>query len=363
MAAKWMFKLHGDLTAQQRLILGFIGFSVLIAIWFLVTMGEDPMVKSGILPAPLKVLSAYGDLCRDNALIQNTFFSIGLNLAGYTKAIIISLVAGFVIGLYPLFRGLFQSQVDAIRFVPLTAVTSLFIVWFGIGSGMKVNFLAFGILIYLLPVVVQRIDEVKDVYLKTVYTLGATDWQTIRTVYIPSVMSRLFDDIRILTAISWTYIIVAEMIASQGGVGSLLFSAGRRQGRVDKIFAILGLIILIGILQDKIFKKLDKEFFPHKYQTKKKYSTELQEPSLLDNIFDFGFTALVWVALGVYLIMMVAEFVPSILGGLQPLSHLFQDTVWVVHFLFLCIVFYKGRNLYMKKKYAYPVPVKVSTDG
>ncbi|MBK8832115.1 MAG: hypothetical protein IPN60_14925 [Saprospiraceae bacterium] len=39
---------------------------------------------------------------------------------------------------------------------------------------MKVHFLAFGIIIYMLPVMIQRIDEVDDVYLKTVHTLGAT---------------------------------------------------------------------------------------------------------------------------------------------------------------------------------------------
>ena len=50
----------------------------------------------------------------------------------------------------------------------------------GLDTDMKVHFLAFGILIYLLPVVVQRIDEIEDVYFKTVYTLGANSWQTFR---------------------------------------------------------------------------------------------------------------------------------------------------------------------------------------
>ena len=226
----------------------------------------------------------------------------------------------------------------------MVAVTGIFIQWFGIDSNMKINFLAFGILIFLLPVVVQRIDEVKDVYLKTVYTLGASDWQTIRTVYFPSVISRLFDDIRILTAISWTYLIVAEMIASQGGIGALSFAV-RRQGRIDKLFALLLLFIVIGILQDLIFKYLDKEFFPYKYQTKSKYSNELEKPGIVDNVLDFGFNALVWVMLAAYVVMVLAEFTP-ILGGLQPLSYLFQDTLWVIHLIFLLIVVYKGKKIW-----------------
>ena len=133
---------------------------------------------------------------------------------------------------------------------------------------MKVAFLAFGIIVFLLPVVVQRIDEVKDVYLKTSFTLGASNWQTIRTVYLPSVFSVLMDDIRVLTAISWTYIIIAELINRQGGVGGLIYLKGR-QGQIDKVFAILIVIIIIGFLQDRLFMYLDKRLFTHKYYKKR----------------------------------------------------------------------------------------------
>ena len=136
--------------------------------------------------------------------------------------------------------------------------------WLGLGNEMKVAFLAFGIIVYLVPVVVQRIDEVDDVFLKTVFTLGANNWQKIRTVYLPSVLSRLSDDIRVLTAISWTYITIAEMLNRSGGIGELIWIA-RRQSRIDKAFAVLLVIVLIGILQDKLFLLLDRWLFPHKY--------------------------------------------------------------------------------------------------
>ena len=343
----WMFKLRGELNALQSMVLAIIGFLLILIIWIILTSGAHPILEPGILPHPWKVLTAFGDLYHDNDLIKNTFYSIGLNLSGYMKAIMTSVVIGFLIGLYPVIRGMFQSHIDAIRFIPLSAVTGIFITWFGIGSGMKVNFLAFGIMIYLLPVVVQRIDEVKDVYLKTVYTLGATNWQTIKSVYFPSVFSRLFDDVRILTAISWTYIILAEMIASQGGIGYLLF-AGRRQGRVDKRFALLLLIILIGIIQDRVFRNLDKEFFPYKYQTKDKYSKEIKKPSLVDTTLDFIFSASVWIIIFMYFIFAIAEFT-MILGGIRPLSYLFQDSIWAIHLIFILILIYKGRKLYNRK--------------
>lgn len=355
----WMFKLRGKLTAQQSTILGIVGILIFLLIWIFFTaeIFEVPLedrvdanaaekkayFAPGILPKPAKVLSAYVELYKENNLFKNTLWSIGLNLAGYLKALFIALPIGFLIGLFPLFRGTFQKHVDAIRFLPLTAVTGLFIVWFGIDTDMKVNFLAFGILIYLLPIIVQRIDEVKDVYLKTVYTLGATDWQTIKSVYIPSVISRLSDDIRILTAISWTYIIVAEMIATEGGIGSLIFTVGRRQGRVDKVFALLILIIIIGIIQDKIFLYLDRKFFPHKHQKTNQYKKSvIEEPSLVETIFDFAMNMFIWMLLAVYVVLFVNEWI----GNVKLMDYFFGDNQWVIHLIFWSIILYKASCIY-----------------
>ena len=229
---------------------------------------KSSIIDKAILPSPLAVLSSFKELHFENYLVKNAILSIKLNIYGYIEAIVLSLIIGFIIGLVPFFRSLWRRYIDAIRFVPLAAVTGLFIAWFGIYMEMKVQFLAFGIFVFLVPVVVQRIDEVDKVYLQTSYTLGATSWQTIRNVYWPSVTSRIIDDIRVLTAISWTYIIVAERVnAEEGGLGSLIFIA-QRSSRLDKVFAILLLIILIGFIQDLIFAWLDKKLYAFKYQTK-----------------------------------------------------------------------------------------------
>lgn len=227
-------------------------------------------IKATNLPSPVTVIKAIPEMFFKDKLIPNIFKSIKLNVYGYIFAIIISLIAGFLIGLIPLFRGLFSRILDAGRFIPLTAVTGIFILWLGIGNEMKVTFLAFGILVYLIPVVVQRIDEVQSVYLHTVYTLGASAWQTVRSVYMPYVLSKLIDDVRVLTAISWTYITIAEMLNKSGGIGELIWEA-KRQSRIDKAFAVLLIIILIGVLQDRLFVFLNQIFFPHKLTESKKH--------------------------------------------------------------------------------------------
>lgn len=370
MAIKDLFALRKPLAKRTNLILTIGGILVVLLVWVLLSSPlmtnpslhdplltapdgmslEDykasldpkiPIIPRGILPHPYSVITAFDDLVTDNALFRNLALSMGFNLGGYVKALMIGLPIGFLIGLIPLFRGAFMVIVNATRFIPLTAVTGIFIASFGIGTPFKVNFLAFGILIYLIPIIIQRIDEVKEVYLKTVYTIGATDWQTIRTVYIPSVLSRLSDDIRVLTAISWTYIIVAETSGDQGGLGSIIQFAGKRMGRPDKVFAVLLIFILIGVIQDRLFVYLDKKFFPHKYQIKDQYSNELKAPSIVDQIVDFGIALLLGLGLALYIFLLINEFIYPILGELKVFDYFFQDAQWVIHLIFWAIILFK----------------------
>ncbi|MGA9120299.1 MAG: ABC transporter permease [Bacteroidota bacterium] len=255
------FELRGPMPKQLQLLLEIGGLIVFLVLWQLVAMKID---SPAILPSPLVVLSSFPQLHFEDFLIRNAFFSIKINLLGYLQAVLISIPLGMVIGLFTPVGAVLNRYVDAIRYIPLTAVTGLFIAWFGIYLNMKVQFLAFGIFVYLLPVVVQRVKEVDEVYVQTAETLGASRWQVIVRVFIPGVLSKLSDDIRVLTAISWTYIIVAEMVNNEGGLGALIFRAAR-QSRLDKVFAVLFVIIIIGVIQDKIFLWLDRRVFGFKY--------------------------------------------------------------------------------------------------
>lgn len=346
-----LFKLRGKLTQTQSLTLGFIGLIIFIGIWWILSealsrqipviddyetrlpssilqdstlqpIDRDSLARADslkfanatefrkvypLLPPPNQVVGAFPGLFQDDSLVHNTWLSIWRNLQGYFWAVVLSLFLGFLIGLIPLFRGLFSKQVDALRYLPLTALTGLFIIWFGIEDEMKIAFLAFGILVYMLPVVVQRIDEVRDVYLKTVFTLGATDWQTIKSVYFPSVFSKLMDDIRVLTAISWTYIIIAELLNRQGGIGALIYVKAR-QGQLEKVFAILIVIVLIGFLQDRIFVYMDKRLLPHKYY--KKHIAGIKE-------VEYGIFAIL---LAITLAIVIPAIIPSTAGMMGNLA-------------------------------------------
>jgi hypothetical protein len=156
-------------------------------------------------------------------------------------------------------------------------------------------------------------------------------------------MSRLSDDIRLLTAISWTYIIVIENIGSNGGVGFLMHGPTARQGRVDKMFALLIIIMIIGVVQDKLFMSLDRLFFPHKYQIKQ--SQKEKKQGYLDIILDFAWKSFFFIILGIYLVLFFAEYA-GLFGNIKPLTYLFDDKKWVINLLFFTIIGLSGYNYY-----------------
>lgn len=266
-----------------------------------------------LFPPPQQVLKAFPKLYEEDDLFTNTGISIWRNIQGYFWAVFFALLIGLPLALIPQVRALFSTQVDALRYLPLTALTQLFVLWLGIGESMKVSFLAFGILVYLLPVVVQRINEVEDVYLKTTFTLGASNWQMVKSVYLPAVLSKLMDDIRVLTAISWTYIIIAELLNRTGGVGDKIW-LNSRFGNVDKAFAWLFVIIIVGFLQDRLFTYMDRRLFPHKY-----YKTVFGGL----NEVRYGFSIILAC---IMLFLLAGAFIPAATASLQSLLYIIVIT-------------------------------------
>jgi NitT/TauT family transport system permease protein len=262
---KKSFELRGSFSKKTTAKISFIGLVVMLALWEIVAKTNGSV--SQLLPAPSEVVMAIPKLFMEKNLASDVYLSVERNFLGYFKAILYALPIGFLIGLLPIFRALFYKYIDAIRFLPLAATTGIFILWYGIEEEVKVNFLAFSIFVYLLPVVIQRIDEVDSVYIQTAKTMGASKWQIIRTIFIPAVFSKLFDDIRVMVAISWTYIVIAELINATGGLGHKIQILAR-QSNTDGVFAVLIIIVLLGVLQDFIFKMLDKLFFKHKHVVK-----------------------------------------------------------------------------------------------
>lgn len=240
-----------------------IGGWLLLAL-FWTTLTHFEVINPYVFPSPKKVFTAFLEMLKNDNLLTNILFSIKINLFGYFESILLALPIGFLLGLSPSVRKMFAQPIDSLRFIPITALGGIFIALSGLGIMTKIHFLAFGIWVYLVPVIVQRIDEIPITQRQMMQTLGANKIQMFYHLEWKSVIRRLSDDIRILVGISWTYIIVAELKNIEGGLGSLIF-LGERQSNIGKVYVCIIIIVVIGMIQDKLFKILDKFFFKSKY--------------------------------------------------------------------------------------------------
>jgi NitT/TauT family transport system permease protein len=112
----------------------------------------------------------------------------------------------------------------------------------------------------MLPLVVEAVDGVEEVYLQTATTLGATSGQLVRHVLIPGSLPAIAEALRVMNGIGWTYVILAEVVNARYGLGYLITVAGKRS-HVDQIFALVLVILFIGVVTDWMIRVVNKSLF------------------------------------------------------------------------------------------------------
>lgn len=270
---KKLFKFGGesDFGPVNNVVISVVGFAIILFAWHFISVNE--IIPTNILPDPFKMFASYGNLYENYHLLGNMWFSVKMNLLCYVYAIALSLPIGFLITLYPALNLLIAQYAVSVRFLPLVAITGIFVAIFGLSFNMKVWFLTIALMVYIIPAVVNKINDLQNpkndkdnVYLQTIQTLGATNWQKFRYVYFPYVTSGIADTVRDLLAVSWTYVTVAELIYKDGsiiGLGAMI-NTMLRQSHMPEVYALIFLIMAIGFVQDFCFAKIIKKLFPYK---------------------------------------------------------------------------------------------------
>jgi NitT/TauT family transport system permease protein len=182
---------------------------------------------------------------------------------GFAIASAVAIPLGLLMGTFPPVKHFLAPLVDPLRFLPISALVPLFLVWFGIEEAMKIMLLFVGIVVYLLPLVVEAVENVDDVYLQTATTLGASRWQLVRHVLIPGSLPAIGEAMRVMNGIGWTYVILAEIVNARYGLGHLITVAGKRS-HVDQIFAGVIVILVIGVITDWMIRIVNNRLFSWK---------------------------------------------------------------------------------------------------
>ncbi|WP_299962102.1 ABC transporter permease subunit [uncultured Roseobacter sp.] len=227
---------------------------------------ENPSDK--LLPAPATILETaerlftQGDRRTGRILLwHDTAASLRRLAIGVGLSAFVALVVGLLIGLLPYVRTTLAGFVAVVSMIPPLAVLPILFIVFGLGELSKVVLIVVGILPFLIRDLSGRVLEIPSEQIVKAETLGASTLVILLRVGLPQMMPRLVQAVRLSLGPAWLFLIAAEAIASDQGLGYRIFLV-RRYLAMDVILTYVLWITLLAFLMDWALRTLARRAYP-----------------------------------------------------------------------------------------------------
>jgi len=240
------------------IVIGSLG--LLFGLWALLSYGGF-VQPAYFLPTPTEVLSSGVRMTLDGSLIEHAWASISVIITGWALAVVLAVPLGILMGSFKFFEALFEPIVNFVRYLPVSAMIPLLILYIGLGFEEKVAVIFIGTFFQLILMVADVAAHVPKDLIDSAYTLGTSRLRVVTHVLIPATLPGVMDNLRITIGWAWTYLIVAELVAAEKGLGIMILES-QRGLRTDRIFVGLVTIGLLGFLSDISFKWLHRIVLP-----------------------------------------------------------------------------------------------------
>ncbi|MES2847193.1 MAG: ABC transporter permease subunit [Pseudomonadota bacterium] len=236
-----------------------------IFVWWLVTyMG---WVKPLFVPSPGAILTKFADVWQNGftntPFLEHVLVSTLRVFGAFALACAVGIPLGLAMGMSPFMRGIFDPPIEFYRPIPPLAYLPLMIIWFGIGETAKV------LLIFLsvfAPVALGARSGVKSAAIEQIhaaYSFGATRWQVLRHVILPSALPEILTAMRIGIGFGWTTLVAAEMVAATEGLGYMVLSASQFLQTSTVMMGII-VIAVIAYAFDLLMRFIERKVVPWK---------------------------------------------------------------------------------------------------
>ena len=238
--------------------------TVLLLVWWAVTALK--LISPLFLPAPQQVLhklyviaSPQGFM--DATLWQHLAASLTRIVIALLAAVIIGVPVGIAMGLNDTVRGILDPLIELYRPVPPLAYLPLMVIWFGIGETSKILLIYLAIFAPVALSAVAGVRSVSQVRVRAAQALGASKWQVLRYVVLPSALPEILTGIRIGLGVGWSTLVAAELIAATRGLGFMVQSAGEFLA-TDVVIAGISVIALIAFSLELGLRALQRKLTP-----------------------------------------------------------------------------------------------------
>ncbi|MEL6573211.1 MAG: ABC transporter permease [Pseudomonadota bacterium] len=256
----------GRTLAAFLVLLPFVVVVVAYAIGSDIRLSANPQDK--LLPAPSTVLDTMARLTTEGdrrtgriLFWYDTWASLKRLGLGIGISALFGLIFGLLIGLVPLIRSFLAQFVAVLSMIPPLALLPILFIVFGLGELSKVVLIVIGTLPFIIRDLSQRTLEIPQELLVKAQTLGGSSWVIAIRVALPQVMPRLIQAVRLSLGPAWLFLIAAEAIASDLGLGYRIFLV-RRYLAMDVILTYVIWITLLAFVIDWLLRAATRRFFP-----------------------------------------------------------------------------------------------------
>ncbi|MHB8618199.1 MAG: ABC transporter permease, partial [Chloroflexota bacterium] len=172
-------------------------------------------------------------------------------LLSYSVAVGIGILGGLVLGSIQFLRRVFMPYILILFSFPKIAIFPLFILWFGIGLNLKVAYAALSGLFPIVVMVVAGFAAINPRLLAAARSMGASRLQIYVKVILPSLVPMLFAGLRVGLNFTILGVLVAELVQSREGIGTLIEQA-TVGFRADEVYALVVLTAAIVLVMNGI---------------------------------------------------------------------------------------------------------------
>ena len=261
---KW-FDFNQSVPGGQRLVLGAVGWVAFLALW----QGTSQMdlAPDRLYPGPAAVFSSLRELFLEKAFFSDVLASVSRIVISFGIAILIALPLGLLMGSFARVDSILNPLLGAWRYLPAPAFIPLLLMWLGTGDSQKITLLLMGVVFFLVIMLADVTRQTPRVLIETAKTLGGGRRIILWTVLFRNSLPGYVDTCRQMLAVSWTYLVIAEIVAATDGIGAMMMRA-KRFVHVDDIMAGIVTIGVLGLLFDVLFRLIYRKCFPYLGQAK-----------------------------------------------------------------------------------------------
>ncbi len=239
------------------MVLSVISVFIGVFVWWLVTDGLG-LFKSSVLPSPVKVAQTflmkwYQEKPDGATLVQHLMASLQVALSGY----LIGAVIGIPLGIFMAWNDKIDMCVrpvfDMVRTIPGIAWTSVMVTLVGIGLLSKALVIFISAMVAMVINSYSGIKQTKTVHLWVGQTFGASNWELLTKVAIPSALPMIFTGLDVALGQAWTTLVAAELLASTKGLGYMIQQA-RGIFRLDIVIVGMVIIAITGYILSSVIQ-------------------------------------------------------------------------------------------------------------